>query len=56
MSKETDYDNLIYNFKGTTPSINFTIFEDPMYIYNQLKNGEKTLQQIEEEQVNLKKI
>ena len=41
MSKEIDYDNLVYNFKGTTPPISFTIFEDPMYIYNQLENGEK---------------
>ena len=30
MSKETDYDNLVYNFKGATPSINFVIFEDPI--------------------------
>ena len=34
MSKEIDYDNLVYNFKGATPLINFMIFEDPMYIYN----------------------
>ena len=44
MSKKIDYYNLVYNFKSLTPSINFTIFEGPMYIYNQLKNGEKTLQ------------
>ena len=26
------------------------MFGDPMYTYNQLRNGEKTLQQVEEEQ------
>ena len=55
MSKEIDYGNLVYNFKGPTTSINFTIFGGPMYTYNQLKNGEKTLQQVEEEQKDFKK-
>ena len=41
MSREINYSNLVYDFKGATHSINF---------YNQLKNGEKTLQQVEEEQ------
>ena len=31
MSKEIDYGNLVYNFKGPTTSINFTIFGGPMY-------------------------
>ena len=55
MSKEIDYGNLVYNFKGPTTSINFTMFGGPMYTYNQLKNGEKTLQQVEEEQKDFKK-
>ena len=50
MSREINYSNLVYDFKDSTPSINFSIFGDPMYTYNQLKNGEKTLQQVEEEQ------
>ena len=50
MSREINYSNLVYDFKGPTPSINFSIFGGPMYTYNQLKNGEKTLQQVEEEQ------
>ena len=50
MSREINYSNLVYNFKGPIPSINFAIFGGPMYTYNQLKNGEKTLQQVEEEQ------
>ena len=50
MSREINYSNLVYDFKGTIPSINFTIFGGPMYTYNQLKNGEKTLEQVEEDQ------
>ena len=42
MSREINYSNLVYDFKGPTPSINFAIFGDPMYTYNQLQNGEKT--------------
>ena len=50
MSRKINYSNLVYDFKGPTPSINFTIFGGPMYTYNQLEKGEKTLQQVEEEQ------
>ena len=50
MKKNINYDNLVYYFKGTTSPINFIKFEGPMYIYNQLKNGEKTLEQVEEGQ------
>ena len=55
-SKKINYRNLVYDFKGPTPSINFTKFDGPMYTYNQLKNGDKTLQQVEEEQKHFKKI
>ena len=55
MSREINYNNLVDDFKGTTPSINFSIFGGPMYTYNQLKNDEKTLQQVEEEQKYSKK-
>ena len=44
MSREINYSNLVYDFKGPTPSINFSIFGGPMYTYNQLKNDEKSLQ------------
>ena len=50
MSKEISYGNLVYDFEGPIPSINFAIFEGPMRTYNQLKNGEKILQQAEKEQ------
>ena len=55
MSRKTNYSNLVYDFKGPTSSINFAIFGGPMYTYIQLKNGEKTLQQVEEEQKCFKK-
>ena len=37
-----------------SPSINFTVFGGPMYTYNQLKNVEKILQLVEEEQKSMK--
>ena len=48
-SREINYSNLVYDFKGLTPSISFTKYEGPMYTYSQLKNGEKVLQQVEED-------
>ena len=53
MSREISYTNLVYDFKGPTPSINFAILGGPMYTYNKFKNGEKTLQQVEEDQKKL---
>ena len=50
MSKEIIHSNLVCDFKGPTPSINFGKYGGPMYIYRQMKDGEKTLQQVEEEQ------
>ena len=50
MSREIDYKNLVYGFKGPASSISFSKFAGPMYTYDQLKNGETTLQQVEEEQ------
>ena len=48
MSGEINSNNLAYNVKGSTPSISFAKFGGP--IYNQLENGEKTLQKVEEDQ------
>ena len=55
MSNKIDFDNLIYNFKGPTSSINFGKFRGPMYIYGHMKNGDTTLQQVEKQQKDLKK-
>ena len=54
MSKEISHGNLVYDFKGPTPSINFGKYGGPIYIYGNMKNGEKTLQQEKEEQKNKK--
>ena len=43
MSREINYSNLVYDFKGATPSIRFTKFGGLTYTYNQLKNGEKNI-------------
>ena len=55
MSREIDYNNLTYIFKGLTYPISFAKSGGPMYVYNQLKNGEKTLQQAEKEQKDFQK-
>ena len=55
ISDKDDFDNLIYNFKGPTSSINFGKFGDPMYIYGHMKNGDTTLQQVEKQQKDFKK-
>ena len=53
MSREINY-NLVYDFKGPTSSISFIEFGGPIYTYNQLKNGDKTLQQVAKEQKKVK--
>ena len=50
MSREINFSNLVYHFKGLSPSISFTKFEGSMYNYNQLKNGDKILSQVQEDQ------
>ena len=48
MRNKIDFDNLIYNFKGPTSSINFGELEGPMYIYGHMKNGDTILQQVKD--------
>ena len=55
MSRKINYNSWVYDFKGQTASINFDKFGGPMYTYDQLKNGEKTLQQVEKEQKDFRK-
>ena len=50
MSRKVNYSNLVYNFKGQNSSISFVEFVGAMYTYDQLKKGDKTLQQAEKEQ------
>ena len=49
MSREINFNNVIYHFKSSSSSIRFTEFGGPMYTYNQLKNGDKTLSQVEDQ-------
>ena len=37
MSREIDYKNFVYGFKGPTSSTSFSKFAGPMYTYDQLK-------------------
>ena len=55
MSDKIDFNNLTYNFKGQTNSIKFDKFEGPMDIYDNIKNGNTTLQQVEKQQKDFKK-
>ena len=50
MRKEISRDDLFYDFKGSTDSINFCKYGGPVYVYGHMKNGEKTLQQVVKEQ------
>ena len=54
MSWEINHNYLVYDFKGPTYSISFTRFGGLIYTYNQLKNDEKTLQQVEDYQKKFK--
>ena len=56
MTDKIGFNNLTYNFKGQTISINFGEFGGPMYIYGHMKNGDTILQQVEKQQKALKKI
>ena len=55
MSNKIDYGQFIYNFKGPTRPINLGKFGGPIYIYNHMKNGDTTLQQVQKQQKDLKK-
>ena len=49
MSRGINFNNVIYHFKSSSSSIRFTEFGGPMYTYNQLKNSDKTLSQVEDQ-------
>ena len=50
MRDKIDFSNLIYDFKGKTVLIDFAKFESPIYIYDEMKDGKTTLQQVEKQQ------
>ena len=55
MNGEINYNKIIYHFKtpGITP-INFIKFKGPISIFKEIRDGDKTLQEIEEDQKNFK--
>ena len=50
MTREINYNNLGYNFKRSSSPISFTNFGGSMDTFNQLKKGDKILQQVEKDQ------
>ena len=55
MREKIDFNNLTYNFKGQTASINLGKVGGPMYIYGHMKNDDISLQQVQKQQKDLKK-
>ena len=54
MGDDINHNDLVYKFKGPTTPINFDKYGGPLHIYGHLKNGNVTLQQVEEEQKKFK--
>ena len=53
-TKPTDFNNLIYNFKGPNNApINFIELKDPLHIFKSIHNGDKTLEDVENEHIKL---
>ena len=50
MRDKVDYSKLIYDFIGLTLPMYFAKFEGPIYIYDNIKYGKTTLQQVEKQQ------
>ena len=46
---------MVYNVKGPTHPTIFPIFDGPLYTYDRLKNGNISLQQVENQQKNFRK-
>ena len=48
ITKEIDFNNLTYHFKGSnTVPINFIDFRGPMHIYDEIKNGNISIEKVE---------
>ena len=54
LSREINFNNLIYHFKGSSISTSFTVFGGPMHAYNHLKNGDKALSQVGEDHITFR--
>ena len=55
-SEPIDFNNLIYHFKNPNiPSMSFFKFEGPIHIFKSIYNGNATLEDIQKEQIELKR-
>ena len=53
--KSVDFIDLIYYFKGSNEPINFNEYKGMMNIFKNIHSGDKTLEDIEQEQNKFKK-
>ena len=54
-SKLIDFNNLIYFYKGNTAPIEFIGYKGPLHIFKSIHKGDKTLEDIEKEQIEFKR-
>ena len=54
LSKQINFNNLIYNFKGKNGPKSFIGFKGPLGFYKNIKDGYTTLEKAEESQKNFK--
>ena len=54
IGEQTDFNNLIYYFKGKNISpMNYIGFRGPIHNYNNIKNGNKSIEKIEKDKKKL---
>ena len=54
--KSIDFNDLTYNFKDSRiPSVEFIKFKCPLHIFKSIHNGDKIIENIEKEQIKLKR-
>ena len=54
-SEPIDFNNLIYFYKGSTAPIKFIGFKGLLHIFKSIHKGDKTLEDIEKEQIEFKR-
>ena len=54
LSKQINFNNLTYHYKGKTASKNFIAFKGPLGFYKNIKEGYITLEKTEEKQKEFK--
>ena len=54
LSKQTDFNNLTYHYKGKNDPKSFIVFKGPLSFYRSIKEGNITLAKAEEQQKEFK--